>query len=116
MPEISTNYHDQNFKSLMSEPHFFNGFLQTYLPEKIQQDLDLNSVEISKKDGKHLEQKTHKVFEADLVYLLKAQKKIKYQNTIFLLHIEHQSSPDPLISLRISKLATFWSLVRPKAN
>ena len=118
MPKIARNAHDQNFKALMSEPDFFHGFLRTYLPEKLQQALDLNATEISKKDGKHLEHKTNKIFESDLVYLLKS-KNINSRgsrDTILLLHIEHQSNPDILMSLRVLNYQTAELLVYAQEN
>ena len=102
MPQVSNNTNDINFKSLMSEPDFLNGFLKTYLPKKILKKIEVNSLEILQRPGKYLEEKTNKEFESDLVYYLKISIKNTDQDYLLLLHIEHQSSSDPLMSLRIS--------------
>ena len=100
MPQITPNFHDQNFKSLMSESVFFRGFMKAYLPENLIIHLDCSTLEISKPDRKIFEPKTHKIFEADLVYCL------KNKDYLILIHIEHQSSPDKNMPFRMAHYQT----------
>jgi len=102
MPRISHNIHDQNFKTLMSEPDFSQSFLKTYLPKNLRSSLSLDTTEITPRPLRHLEPKTNKTFEADVVYLLKNTD----WNYLLFIHIEHQSTPDKNIVFRIAHYQT----------
>jgi len=106
MPKISRNAHDQNFKALMSEPDFLNDFLKAYLPQNLQRLINLNTAEITPRPLKHLEPKTNKSFEADLVYCLKNTNQTQDQHTLLFIHIEHQSTPDKNMPFRIAHYQT----------
>lgn len=110
MPKVSKNPHDANFKALMSEPLFFQGFLKAYLPLELLERLDLNQIEIFKQDGKILEAKTNKEFESDLVYILKCKKLSLF------LHIEHQTQSDRLMPLRVLHYQTAAILAYARAH
>ena len=51
----------------MSERSFLEGFVRTYLPKDLLKRMEWGSIELYKMGGRHLEEKTNKEFEADLM-------------------------------------------------
>lgn len=80
----------------MSDFDFFNGFLKAYLPKTLEIKIKKYFSLIRQSSTSFLESRTHTEFEADLIY--------DYQSSdlFLLIHIEHQSSPDQAMSLRIA--------------
>ncbi len=116
------NHHDQLFKQLMTERSFFEGFAKSYLPEELLGQIDWNAIELHKMSGSHIEDKTNRSFEADVVYLFKNQKINKEKNrvqkrAVFLwLHCEHQTTPDKNMILRVIHYQTAELLAYAKQN
>ena len=106
------NHHDANFKQLMSHRSFFEGFINAYFPKDLLNQMDWKSIELYKMGGKHLEEKTHKEFEADLIYLARFNQ----EESFLWIHCEHQSSPDKNMTLRIVNYQTAELLSYAKQN
>lgn len=108
--------HDLNFKELMSERAFFEPFLKAYLPQELQKTIDWNLLEIHRSGPKRLENKTQENFEPDLIYFLRSTKNNSKKEYSLCVHIEHQTSSDPLMPLRISNYQTAELLAYAKHN
>ena len=72
---MTLNNHDSNFKELMLNRTFLDGFLETYLPKALLSQLDWESIDLYKMGGEHTEGKTQQIFEADVIYLARFKKK-----------------------------------------
>ncbi len=100
--------HDHTFKNLMAHKEFFMGFLQTYLPQEIFAQMDWSTAKIFKISGEHLRE----VFPFDTLKKVKLTKDIgdlsylleqkNGEKALVSIHIEHQSTPDALLPLRMS--------------
>ena len=73
-----------------------------YLPKDLLPKLDWSSIKLYKMGGQHIESKTQKAFESDLIYLANFAKEPK----MLWIHIEHQSTPDRRMFLRILNYQT----------
>ena len=93
-PKDITNSHDQFFRTAMQDPRVAKEFLQTYLPEQIANLIDLNQLELQKRSRANAIRK-----EAVVDVLFKT--KLNNQDAYVYLLLEHQSSPDPLMALRV---------------
>ncbi len=109
---MGANQHDINFKELMSNPIFFEGFLTAYLPRELLLKLDWSSIKFYKMGGQHIESKTHQTFESDLIYLADFEK----EKQMLWVHLEHQSRPDRRMPLRILNYQTAELLSYAKQN
>lgn len=107
-----SNLHDHHFKELMAERVFFESFMKAYLPRALQVRMDWSSLKIYRMGAQHVEKKTQKEFEADVVYLAKLQGK----DSFIWVHVEHQSAPDKLMALRIVNYQTAELLAYAKQN
>lgn len=98
--------HDQTFKKLMEHKPFFVDFFEHYLPIEIFSQIDWDSAKVFKISGEHFratDPSLNKIFNlikdiGDLAYLV--EKKNSKARALVYLHVEHQSTPDPLIALR----------------
>ncbi len=96
---MARNIHDLTFKQLMADLDFPSYFFSAYLPKELIDILDLNKIKIF--SGCYLEEKTNQLFESDVVYLaplIQSENKISHS---FYLHIEHQSTVDKNMALRV---------------
>jgi predicted transposase/invertase (TIGR01784 family) len=109
---MGSNQHDTNFKQLMSNQTFFEGFLKTYLPRELLIKLDWSSIKFYKMGGQHVENSTQKTFESDLVYLADFET----EPQMLWIHLEHQSKPDRRMPLRILNYQTAELLAYAKKN
>ena len=94
MSEKIHHVHDGFFRVAMSDLSVAKDLLKAHLPEKLVQQIDWDTLEITNKSyvDKHL-----KRLMSDMVYKCTLQGKEAY---IFLL-IEHQATPDPLMPFRV---------------
>jgi len=89
--------HDRHFKKLMGSRAFYEPFIKTYLPKELLGRVDWQATELYKMSGTHMEENSQKSFEADVIYLTK----INGESHFFWLHVEHQSTPDKHMTLRV---------------
>ena len=97
---MSKNLHDLVFKQLMGDQDFSRYFFKTYLPSGLLEtgDSALNLTKMRLLDGRHHELKTGKLFESDVIYLAPF---LYLKDCFFYLHVEHQSTPDKAMLMRI---------------
>ena len=107
-----SNQHDSNFKQLMSNQTFFEGFLRTYLPAELLIKINWGSIKFYKMGGQHVEINTQKSFESDLIYLADFDS----EPQMLWIHLEHQSKPDRRMPLRILNYQTAELLTYAKKN
>lgn len=94
MSEKIHHPHDGFFRVAMSDLSVAKDLLKAHLPEKLVQQIDWNTLQITNKS--YVDQKLRQVM-SDMVYRCTLQGREAY---IFLL-IEHQSTPDPLMPFRV---------------
>jgi predicted transposase/invertase (TIGR01784 family) len=90
--EKAISPHDKYFRQVMTHLENAQSFFQCYLPETVKLAIDLGSLSIEKDS---FVEKELRASYSDLLYRTKIQEK---EGFIYLL-FEHQSSPEPLISL-----------------
>lgn len=95
MSDIATP-HDRYFRSVMTDMQVARDFFQHYLPEKIKNLVDLDSLKLCK--GSYIDENL-KLGIADILYSVNIQQQSAY---LYLL-VEHQSNADPLMAFRIFK-------------
>jgi len=88
--------HDKYFKNIMADKRVAKEFFTTHLPANIRDIIDLNDLELT--SNSFVDEKLKRT-ESDIVFSATFNKKEGY---LFLL-VEHQSSPDKLMPLRIMK-------------
>lgn len=91
------NRHDHFFAQQMKDKNVAKDFFKSYLPESFKKDIDFNSIELEQLDAKLIRKLglTNKV--ADILFKMQFKKSPAF----FLLHIEHQSTDDRFMSLRM---------------
>jgi predicted transposase/invertase (TIGR01784 family) len=99
---MSKNIHDKTFAELLSQRTFFEGFLRNYLPDEIKKTVQWETLKLYKIDGRHIQEKTQQISIADVIYLCQ----IDQQENMLWVHVEHQSTPDRLMPLRIINYQT----------
>lgn len=103
--------HDITFKSLMENKTFFVAFFKQYLPAEVFTNINWNTATIFKISGEHIRE----VFPfdnqakvritkdlADIAYIVDMQQGDKTEKAFLSLHVEHQSTPDKLLPLRMA--------------
>ncbi len=112
MPKI-TNPHDSFFQGMFSRREVAANFFSTYLPEPILQQIDLDTLVISKDSFVDEELRHH---YSDLLYTVKHRQKDLHLYLLF----EHKSSPDHWIALQLLRyMVRIWEQSRkqqPKAK
>ena len=91
--------HDGLFKKAMENPIVAKEFFETHLPEDIRALINTNSLKLEK--DSFIEQNLQNSF-SDVLFSVQFDNKDSY---IYIL-LEHQSSPDPLMTFRILKYMT----------
>ncbi len=86
--------HDKYFKEVFSHADSAASFFQNYLPAKLAPHLDWSSLALQ--PGTFVDEKLA-VRQSDLLYHVTAKKKPLFLYVLF----EHQSTPDPLMPLRL---------------
>ncbi len=109
---MSRTPHDKTFHQLMEERSFFLPFLKTYLPPEIQAKINWDSVRFYRASGKHISGQKQRAHQSDIMYLADFMG----EPGIIWLHGEHQSTPDPLLGLRIMQYQISELLNYAKAN
>jgi len=105
MSEI-TNPHDSFFRGMFSRKEIAINFLSTYLPEQIKQQLDLDTLTMSKDSFVDKELRHH---FSDLLYTVKHRQKDLHLYLLF----EHKSSPDHWIALQLLRyMVRIWEQCR----
>jgi len=108
-----TNPHDSFFRETFSRIEIATDFLSSYLPEPIKQQIDLDTLTMSKDSFVDKELRHH---FSDILYT------VKYQHTDLHLYLlfEHKSSPDHWIALQVLRyMVRIWEQHRkqqPKAK
>ena len=99
-----TNSHDKLFKEIWSDKSNAKSFLENYLPKKILEITDLDSLELCK--GSFIE-KNLQEFYSDMLYKVNFQKEPAYIYFLF----EHKSYPDNLIHIQLLEyIIKIWKL------
>jgi predicted transposase/invertase (TIGR01784 family) len=88
--------HDKFFKLSLQEVRIAKDFFKHHLPEKIQKQVDFNTLHLE--SGSFIDQEQRAHF-SDVLYSVEIDKKPGY---LFIL-AEHQSSPDKLMPFRVLK-------------
>ncbi len=109
---MSKNLHDKHFHALLEEREFAIPFLQSHLPEEIKNRIDWSSLHLRRMGGKHVIGMTKASMHADIVYLVD----IDNHPALLWIHIEHQSTFDPLMPLRILQYQVGELLAYAKSN
>ena len=108
-----TNPHDSFFQGMFSRREVAANFFSTYLPEPILQQIDLDTLVISKDSFVDEELRHH---YSDLLYTVKHRQKDLHLYLLF----EHKSSPDHWIALQLLRyMVRIWEQSRkqqPKAK
>ena len=91
------NPHDNFFAEAIKNKEVAKDFFKSYIPESFKKDIDFDSIELEKIDAKLLHRLGLPNKVADIIF------KVKFKNAsaFFILHIEHQSSPDSMLPLRM---------------
>lgn len=109
---MTKDIHDKTFAQLLSDQRFVEDFFKTYLPVEIQNLIQWKSLSLYKMGGKHVQEKTHQISIADVIYLAK----IDQEMGMLWIHFEHQAKPDRLMTLRIVNYQTAELLNYAKVN
>ena len=100
----TVNPHDKLFREIWSDKSIASDFLQNYLPAKVRNQIDLNTLEIAKDT---FIDKELKEFYSDLLYTVDLQTGPGYIYLLF----EHKSYGDKLALLQILEyMAQIWRL------
>ncbi len=91
------NPHDNFFAEALKNKEVAKDFFKAYIPESFKKDIDFDSIELETVDAKLLYRLGLPNKVADIIF------KVKFKNepAFFMLHIEHQSSPDEMLPLRM---------------
>ena len=101
-----TNSHDSFFRESFSRKEIAINFLSTYLPELITQQIDLDTLTISKDSFVDKELRHH---FSDLLYTVNYRQKDLHLYLLF----EHKSSPDHWIALQLLRyMVRIWEQFR----
>src|ERR1700731_3438255 len=89
--------HDHFFSKIMSDPKVARAFCQAYLPDEIKLQIDFSALIFDRCDTKIVEEglKRHEI--ADVLFRVTLSGKLAY----ILIHIEHQSTADKLMPIRV---------------
>lgn len=102
--------HDKLIKKLLSNVGMARDILSLYLPSEVLKIVDLNHLDLQRDSFIDDE---HRVFAVDLLFKTKCQNEDGY---IWIL-LEHQSSDDPWLPVRIFKyIALIWEHLRSKSK
>jgi predicted transposase/invertase (TIGR01784 family) len=93
------SHHDKFFKKMMADKRVATEFFETYLPESIRSSVDLDSLSFSKESYLDEDLKTH---ITDIVY----HAKIEGQEGYLVILVEHQSTVDDHMPLRLLEYTT----------
>ncbi len=96
------NLHDHFFAEQIKDKEVAKAFFKAYLPKSFLKDMDLNSIELEQIDAKLLRRLGLPNKVADIVFKVQFKKAPAF----FILHIEHQSSADPMMPLRMFTYTT----------
>ena len=114
---MSNDIHDTTFKELLCERSFFIPLFKTYLPTPLAAPITWKDLDFYKMDGTHIQEKTKGRRSTDVLYLAPLKSTGKDKNSMLLwLHLEHQSSFDKLLPLRLINYQTGILLDYAKAN
>ncbi len=91
-----TNPHDRYFRAAMSDPRVAYEFFEQYLPKRLLERVNLNTLKIRKES--YVDQKL-KLSVTDVLYSVEIDGRIGY----FYLLAEHQRDPDILMPFRLLK-------------
>lgn len=91
------NIHDQTFSALMLHRSFAVGFYRAYLPEDILCNLNFDTLELFNVSGKVISEKDRATSQVDVVHTIK----FKQQDLMLWTHIEHQSTAERFMPIRI---------------
>lgn len=94
----SLHAHDHAFQSAMSDLRVARDFLQHHLPEAVQEQIDLNTLKVH--PTTFIDPELRKLV-SDVLY--SAQFKQQETQAFLYVAIEHQSTPDKLMPLRMIK-------------
>lgn len=92
--------HDQFFREVMSDLRIAREFFTLHLPKKILSQIDLKTLELQPSSYFN---KIHQESIMDLVYKVEIQG---VSNSLYLI-VEHQSTPDKWMSLRMLRYTTY---------
>jgi predicted transposase/invertase (TIGR01784 family) len=92
--EVIRNPHDQFFRESMKDPRIAQEFLKTHLPDDLRTLVNFNVLELQPRSQSNAVRRESIV---DVLFKTKIDGKEAY---LYLL-LEHQSTPDPLMSFRV---------------
>lgn len=92
--------HDQFFRDVMSDLRIAREFFTLHLPKKILDQIDLKTLELQPSSYFN---KIHQEPIMDLVYKVEIKS---VDNSLYLI-VEHQSTPDKLMTLRMLRYKTY---------
>lgn len=105
-----SNIHDKFFKETFSDVAVTKDFLSHYLPEAIQQYVDLNTIDPQK--DSFIDEKLKESF-SDLLFQVNIQNEEGYLYFLF----EHKSSPEKGIPLQLLKyIVSIWEMKAKKQD
>lgn len=96
------NPHDHFFAEQIKDKKVAKAFFNAYLPEPFKKDVNLDSLELEQIDAKLLHRLGLPNKVADVLFKIEFKKAPAF----FILHIEHQSSPDAMLPLRMLTYTT----------
>ena len=99
-----SNIHDKFFKETFSDVAVTKDFLSHYLPEAIQQYVDLNTIDPQK--DSFIDEKLKESF-SDLLFQVNIQNEEGYLYFLF----EHKSSPEKGIPLQLLKYSRYILII-----
>ncbi len=109
---MAKNYHDKTFQALMQQRTFALSFLQAHLPPDLQEQIDWNTLQLLRIDGKHIENAAASTICSDIVYLVN----VNHEPAMLWTHIEHQSTPDRWMALRVLQYQVATLLSHARSN
>jgi len=104
--------HDKTFHALMQQRSFVVGILKMALPDEIQEKLTWSSLKLYQLDGRQVRDDLKQESQADVVY----SGMLDSVESFFAIHVEHQSTPDPLLPIRLLNYQSGLLLAHGRAN
>lgn len=93
--------HDALFRSFLTDPTKARSLLEQYLPQKIKNICDFNTLKLE--PGSFIDKNLKKHF-SDILYSIKIRGKKAYIYTL----IEHLTNLDPLIPFKLLRLSSSY--------
>lgn len=99
---VPRKIHDKTFAKLVEQPAFVKELVKRYVPQKFYDTMEWETLTLEQLDTRRISRDLQRETQADVLYSIKMAD----QRGLLFCHIEHQSTADPLMALRLINYQT----------